>query len=180
MSAAQLASAAATDVGAQRALALGVLDSVRLRAWDRVLFVECGDGWIVEEAWRRAVRAYACGLDTSAAQIERAREMREVPGKLEFRVWDGRTLPVADAGFDRIVLTVGHLVVSDAVALIPEARRALRADGELYVLHSTTGHAALQEALTQAGLADARELLRSDDQTAVLVRARPGPDQKSV
>jgi SAM-dependent methyltransferase len=168
------------EIGTPRALDLLVLDHLTIRAWDRMLFVPCGDGWIVEEAWRRGVRAYACGLDTTTAQVERARQLREVPGKLEFRVWDGRTLPVADAGFDRIVLTVGHLVVSDAVALIPEARRALRADGELYVLHPTTGRAALQEALTQAGLTDPRELLRSDDQTAVLVRARPASDQKIV
>src|SRR5437588_786389 len=38
--------------------------------------MQCGDGWIVEEAWRRAQRAYVCGLDTSPAQVERARRLR--------------------------------------------------------------------------------------------------------
>src|SRR2546430_9635072 len=53
------------DVPARRGLDLLVLDHVRIQAWDRILFVECGDGWIAEEAWRRALRAYVCGLDTS-------------------------------------------------------------------------------------------------------------------
>jgi len=91
------------DVEPRRALDLLVLDRVSIRAWERVLFVQCGDGWIVEEAWRRAQRAYVCGLDTSPAQVERARRLREVRGKVEFMAWDGRTLPVPDAAFDRVV-----------------------------------------------------------------------------
>jgi hypothetical protein len=118
--------------------------------------------------------AYGVGTETTLLEVTQAQVDAGLP--LLFRIG------TREAGmmFDRIVLTVGHLVVSDAVALIPEARRALRADGELYVLHPTTGRAALQEALTQAGLTDPRELLRSDDQTAVLVRARPASDQKIV
>ena len=73
-----------TDLDARRPLELFVLDHVKIQAWDRILFVQCGDGWIVEEAWRRAVRAYVCGLDTSGADVALAKQLREVAGKVEF------------------------------------------------------------------------------------------------
>src|SRR5437588_13099284 len=91
------------DVEPRRALDLLVLDRVSIRAWERILFVQCGDGWIVEEAWRRAGRAYVCGLDTSDADVALATQLREVPGKVEFKMWDGQCLPVADRAFDRVV-----------------------------------------------------------------------------
>ena len=47
------------------------------------MFVQCGDGWIAEEAWRRVLKGFACGLDTSPRQVARASELRGVPGKLE-------------------------------------------------------------------------------------------------
>src|SRR2546430_8303774 len=46
-----------------------LLDVARIRAWERLLFVERGDGWIAEEAWRRALKGSACGLDTSPSQV---------------------------------------------------------------------------------------------------------------
>jgi hypothetical protein len=90
----------------RRAADLLVLDQVRLKAWDRLLFVECGDGSIAEEASRRALRAYACGLDRSPAHVALARQLREVPAKLEFKTWDGRRLPCPERGFDRVVATL--------------------------------------------------------------------------
>src|SRR5258705_7666086 len=73
----------------QRARGLVLLDQGRIRAWERLLFVECGDGWVVEEAWRRARRGYACGVDRSAKLVARANALRAVPGALEFSTWDG-------------------------------------------------------------------------------------------
>lgn len=60
----------------RRDLELFVLDAITIQAWDRLLFVGCGDGWIVEEAWRRAVRAYACGVDVSPELVTRAAALR--------------------------------------------------------------------------------------------------------
>jgi len=37
-------------LGRRRAVDLRVLEQVTIKAWDRLLFVECGDGWLVEEA----------------------------------------------------------------------------------------------------------------------------------
>src|SRR5262245_44233123 len=49
-----------------------LLDRVRLRAWDRLLFIECGDGWLAEEASRRIGRGWVCGLSASNRLVDRA------------------------------------------------------------------------------------------------------------
>src|SRR5256885_3887969 len=100
-----LAAAINPDRDLQRGLDLLVLDAMRIQAWERLLFLQCGAGWIVEEAWRRALRVYACGLDTSPALVARATELRGVPGKLEFRTWDGQRLPCPDGSFRSLVST---------------------------------------------------------------------------
>src|SRR2546421_363251 len=122
------------DVPARRSLDLLVLDHVRIQAWDRILFVECGDGWIAEEAWRRALRAYVCGLDTSLDQVERARQLREVRGKLEFMPWDGHTLPVPDAEFNRVVAILAAAPPHHAADVLRDVRRVMRVGGEAYLL----------------------------------------------
>jgi len=180
---------ATVDVAARRALELVVLDRLRIHAFDRILFVQCGDGWIVEEAWRRALRAYACGLDRSLTHVELAKQWREVPGKLEFRTWDGQCLPVPDRGFDRVVATFALVQLQDPAGLLREVRRVLRAEGDVYLLHSVSSDAEFRRAVAQAGLANVRELARSDDQTTILVHARvalaasaslsPGPEADS-
>jgi SAM-dependent methyltransferase len=148
-----------------------VLDRVTIQAWDRILFVECGDGWIAEEAWRRAVRAYVCGLDTSVDEVERAKQLREVRGKLDFMPWDGRTLPVPDAGFNRVVALFAPPPPC-ATRWLRDVRRVLRAEGEAYLLHPLTADAELRLTLAQTGWADVSELARTEDNSAVLVRAR--------
>ncbi len=172
------------DVPARRGLDLLVLDHVRIQAWDRILFVECGDGWIAEEAWRRALRAYVCGLDTSLDQVERARQLREVRGKLEFMPWDGHTLPVPDAEFNRVVAILAAAPPHHAADVLRDVRRVMRVGGEAYLLHPTTGDAELRLTVAQAGWTDVCEVARSGDDVAVLLRARCAPpspsDQKIV
>ena len=172
------------DPPVRRGLDLLVLDQVRIQAWDRILFVECGDGWIAEEAWRRALRAYVCGLDTSVEQIARAKQLREVRGKLEFMAWDGRTLPLPDAAFNRVVAILPPASPRHTAGVLQDVRRVLRADGEAYLLHPATGDADLRLSLAQTGWADVRDLARSADDAGVLVRARCAPllpgNQKSV
>jgi ubiquinone/menaquinone biosynthesis C-methylase UbiE len=161
------------EVGGRRGLDLLVLDRVRIQAWDRVLFVECGDGWIVEEAWRRVPRAYAYGLDNSPAHVELARQLREVPGKLEFKTWDGRRLPCPERGFDRVVATLVFAGALDLATLLREVRRVLRPDGDAYLLHGVAPDAAFPQTFADAGFAQVQELARADGQAAVLVHARP-------
>ena len=81
-----------------------VLDQVQSWGWDDILFVECGDGWAAEEAWRRRrTRGHVVGLDMSPGAIKRARRLRGVVGQVEFATWDGRQLGHADTTFDQIV-----------------------------------------------------------------------------
>jgi len=44
-------------------------------------FVECGDGWLVEEAWRRLGKGSVWGLSTSRQLVELAVRLRAVPGR---------------------------------------------------------------------------------------------------
>ena|SRR4029077_8541598 len=163
-----------TDAGARRTLSSFVLDRVRMQAWDRILFVQCDDGWIVEEAWRRAQRAYVCGLEMSPALVEYARQMREVPGKVEFKTWDGHDLPEPDRPFDRVVVSVAAGEPHDPARLLEDVRRVLRAGGDVYLLHPASFAADIRRTLVATGFADVRELARSDDQAAVLIHARAG------
>jgi ubiquinone/menaquinone biosynthesis C-methylase UbiE len=175
---------AATDLDGRRALDLFVLDRVKIQAWDRILFVQCGDGWIVEEAWRRAVRAYVCGLDMSEAEVALATQLREVPGKVEFKTWDGQCLPVPDRAFDRVVAILAAAQVT--AALIRDLSRVLRREGDAYLLYPASADADIRTALAQTGWLRVRELARSGDEVAVLVHAPAsqasgaGPDQNSV
>jgi len=147
---------------------------MRLQAWDRILFVECGDGWIAEECWRRAARAYVFGVDRSSRQVAAARQLRQVPGKLEFDTWDGSRLPVPDSGFDRVMARCVPVAPGDAAALMREVQRALTPDGDAYLLHAVSDAADLGRSLARAGLTDLRELGRSDDRSRMLTRARAG------
>jgi SAM-dependent methyltransferase len=165
------ATLAPSDVQGRRAQDLFVLDRVKIQAWDRILFVQCGDGWIVEEAWRRAVRAYVCGLDTSDADIALATQLREVPGKVEFKTWDGQCLPVADRAFDRVVAILA--TPETTAALIRDLRRVLRRDGDVYLLHPASADADIRRALASEGWSRVREVGRCGDEVAVLVHA-PG------
>src|SRR5690242_9481663 len=105
---------------------LALLDDVPIKAWRRLLVVECGDGWIVEEAWRRQRRGYACGVDLRVDLIARASSLRAVPGALEFKTWDGSRLPFEDAAFDIVLFTITGALCPSA-----ELRRVLSPGGKL-------------------------------------------------
>jgi len=157
---------------ARRGWDLLVLEHMKCQAWDRILFVECGDGWIAEECWRRAVRAYVRGLDTSARHVEAARRLRQVPGKLEFDTWDGHSLPVPDGGFDRVMAACMTLERWDPRALVQGVLRALRPDGDAYLLHAGSDAAELRRTLELAGLVELREVAQSDDGSVAFTHAR--------
>ena len=174
----------------RRDLDLLVLDVVRIQAWERLLFIGCGDGWIVEEAWRRAVRAYACGLDMSPALVARAAELRGVPGKLEFSTWDGARLPCADESFHRVIATFTLQPPRDPAGVLVEMHRVLHPGGHVYLLEVDRRSARVPDdsvppafgaALRRAGFHDVREvarrevaLERSGRATGTIVHARSG------
>jgi ubiquinone/menaquinone biosynthesis C-methylase UbiE len=110
------------------------LDHARIEAWQRCLFVGCGDGWIVEEAWRRARRGYSCGVEAAAPLVRRAQELRGIPGAVEFREWDGWRLPFRRASF-HIVVSLFALARSPLPAVLQaELNRVLIPGGHVYLL----------------------------------------------
>src|SRR5690242_17554009 len=162
-------------------LDLLVLDAARILAWERLLFVGCGDGWIVEEAWRRAMRAYALGLDTSPELVERAGALRGVPDALEFGVWDGKRLPCADASFHRVIATFA-LPATDPVTVLRDMHRVLQPGGHLYLFEvdrraSANGGTlpAFRAALHGAGFRDVSELRRLE-----VARPHRGPASGAI
>ena len=157
---------------------------MRLQAWDRILFVECGDGWIAEECWRRAARAYVFGVDRSSRQVAAARQLRQVPGKLEFDTWDGSRLPVPDSGFDRVMARCVPIAPGDAAALMREVQRALDRLMEkrtcLVIAHrlSTIRHATRIAFLSQGRIAESgthEELLARQGEYAHLYEMQFAP-----
>jgi len=164
------------DAASELGRDLRLLDAARIHAFERLLFVNCGDGWIAEEAWRRGVKVYVCGLDASPDLVARATELRGVPGKLEFQTWDERRLPYSGGSFDKVFGVFTLRRAADAAAVLAEMRRVLEPGGELCLLECDP----LAAALPRAGFSDVEELPvsdlpreRADDgMRVVVVRAR--------
>ena len=132
-----------------------VLDQLQSWGWDDILFVECGDGWAAEEAWRRRLtRGHVVALDMSPGAIERARTLRGVPGRVEFATWDGRQLCHANEVFDQLISSFAFRHSPDPEALAHEMLRVLRPRGELYALEPESGAAQFRSLLTLAGFSD--------------------------
>lgn len=156
-----------SDAGLRRDLDLLLLDAARLQAWERLLFVGCGDGWIAEEAWRRVLRGYACGVDRSPALVARATELRGVPGRLDFATWDGNRLPCDDGSFHRVFSTFALGGESDLTHVVGEMFRVLEPGGELYAfeydrraIEAGDATPAFAAALRRAGFVEPVELVR--------------------
>lgn len=126
--------AARGGLGARRSADLGLLEGLRIRGWERLLFVECGDGWVAEEAWRRMAKGHVCGLDRSPRRVALATRLRAVPGKLDFQAWDGRRVPYPDGFFDAVVSQSDLRRWSEPVRLLRELRRVVRSGGEIYLV----------------------------------------------
>ena len=147
-----------------RNLDVRVLDHVQLRAFDRFLCLECGDGWVVEEAWRRARRGYSCGVDRSEALIARANASRAVPGGVEFKTWDGRQLPYPNDCFHVVLAFFAPSNPPDLINLLAELQRVLRPGGEMHFVDASGASAGGQQSfaselvhtLTRAGFWESR------------------------
>ena len=117
-----------------------------------MLFVECGDGWVAEEAWRRRrTRGHVVAVDMSCGAIERARELRGVTGQVEFGTWNGYRLYQDDGKFDQIISRFALQRSSDPAALAREMLRVLRPQGELYALEPASSADAVRQFLLMAG-----------------------------
>jgi SAM-dependent methyltransferase len=152
---------AEADLGRERPrrlLDLQLLDHVRIEAWERLLFIECGDGWLVEEAWRRMVRGRACGLSASPQLVELAARLRGVPDCVEFHTWDGVRFPLPDRSFDRVISCTSWSAYRQPAAVLQEVARVLQPGGAAYLLESDRAPTTLDllRLLADAGLVEVR------------------------
>lgn len=114
-----------------------MLEMANLKAYTRILVVECRDGWAAEEASRRMGRGYVCGVDVSHPMITLARQYREAAKRLEFSTWDRRTLPFDDGSFDVALVPFSIHRFQDPIRVLGELVRTIRPDGKVLVLEST-------------------------------------------
>jgi ubiquinone/menaquinone biosynthesis C-methylase UbiE len=158
-----------------------VLDQVRSWGWDDILFVECGDGWAAEEAWRRRrTRGHVVALDRSPGLIERASRLRGVVGRVEFATWDGRQLCQTSDTFDQLISSFALQRSADPEALAREMLRVLRPGGELYALEPESSAGETRTVLASAGFLEIEQLAGSLSElpgrvgvaSAVLMHAR--------
>ena len=147
------------DVALAHHLDVLVLDQVQSWGWDDILFVECGDGWAAEEAWRRRrTRGHVVALDMSSAAIERARRLRGVPGRVEFATWDGQQLCHESDIFDQLISKFALQHSPDPQALAREMGRVLRPRGELYALEPEFNAVETRQVLASAGFSEIEQL----------------------
>ena len=146
--------AATETLGRRRAVERLVLDQMRVAAWDRLLFVECGDGWVVEEVWRRMGKGCVWGLSTSPQLVELAVRLRGIPGRLEFKAWGGGgdRFPLPDRSFDGVISCVPLTSYLEPAAVLCEMARVLRLDGDAHLLEFEPSSAKIPQAAPVADL----------------------------
>jgi len=165
-----------TDTTLERERPLGtvglwLLDQVRMEAWDRVLFVECGDGWLVEEAWRRMRKGRVVGLSTSPWLVDLAVQLRGVPGLVEFSTWGGERFPLPDRSFDRVISCASLGRYREPSALLHEVARVLRPGGDAYLFDGDPTPLAMPKLLAEASLVEAQR--NRCDSMPMVIRACP-------
>ncbi len=108
-----------------------LLDTVGLRAGERVLDVACGTGIVSRQAADLVgPSGTVTGVDVNPAMVEVA--IRLAPG-VDFRVGDAAVLPVDDAAMDVWCCQQGLQFVPDRSAVLAEARRVVVPGGRVAV-----------------------------------------------
>jgi SAM-dependent methyltransferase len=110
-----------------------LLNAVAIGATDRVLDIGCGIGQTTRAAARRAHAGRALGLDLSAPQLARARELTAEEGlaNVTFEQGDAQVHPLPAAGFDVVVSRFGVMFFGDPVAAFGNVARSLAPGGRL-------------------------------------------------
>lgn len=124
-----------------RAKAGDLLESLRRLYGDtqnlHVLDVGCGVG--KTDALLFPMLGKLCGVDISSASVERAR--KENP-QVDYSVYDGKTLPYAEAAFDAafMICVMHHVIPAERDALLREVRRVIRPGGAVYIFEHNPYH----------------------------------------
>jgi ubiquinone/menaquinone biosynthesis C-methylase UbiE len=109
-----------------------VMERAGVEPGSEVLDVACGTGNASIPAAR--VGARVTGLDFAPGLLEIARERAaDAMVEIEFVEGDAQELPFADASFDRVVSTFGHMFAPDHARTAAEMKRVLRPQGVIAV-----------------------------------------------
>ncbi|WP_377272662.1 class I SAM-dependent methyltransferase [Peterkaempfera sp. SMS 1(5)a] len=113
-----------------------LLRAAAIAPGERVLDIGCGAGQTTRLAARRSGTGEVLGLDLSAPELERARELaaRERLANIRFVRGDAQVHPLPSGGFDVAVSRFGIMFFADPVAAFANIGRALRPGGRVALL----------------------------------------------
>jgi SAM-dependent methyltransferase len=140
---------------ARRLIDVGMLiDGMRLEPGDTVLELGAGSCWLSHLLNRFGCRTIAVDVSSSALAVGRRVFERDPRTNWSldprFLIYDGHTLPAADASVDRMVLYDAYHHLPNPAPLLREMRRVLRPDGIVAMSEPGRGHAESGTARSEA------------------------------
>ena len=113
-----------------------LLDTVRIDPGHRVLDIGCGAGQTTRDAARLATEGSVLGVDLSSQMLDVARRVAEEERltNVSFVRADAQVYPFTEASFDVALSRAGSMFFGDPAAAFSNIARALRPDGELFLL----------------------------------------------
>lgn len=106
----------------------------RLRPGERVLDLATGTGITAIAARERGAIVTGLDLTPELLAVARAKARAEGFDDVEFREGDAENLPFADASFDVVLSTCGHMFVPDQAKVAAEMARVTRPGGRVVFL----------------------------------------------
>ncbi len=144
-----------TALAAKHLIDAGVLiDAMRLRPGDVVAELGAGSCWLSHMLNRFGCRTISIDVSPSAVALGRQLFERDprTNWTLEpaFLAYDGRRVPLEDAGCDRIVMNDAFHHIPNQRELLSEMHRVLRDDGVVAMSEPGYGHAAAAHSVAEA------------------------------
>jgi ubiquinone/menaquinone biosynthesis C-methylase UbiE len=110
------------------------LRAAKLRPGERVLDLATGTGITAIAARERGAKVTGVDLTPELLAVARGKAHNEGFGDIDFREGDAEALPFADASFDVVVSTCGHMFAPDQPRVAAELARVTRPGGRVVFL----------------------------------------------